>query len=328
MAVQIAQASMDERGKGRGGKAGNQSGTELNIRAAYDANWHTLIVWKDAARGIRCAAAGRDAAGNMHIGYDMDQRNTILPLAEAVQWQLAKIAEDCECDCSSLVSVCSIAAGAPKQIMYDGGNLAYTGNLAERLERTGLVTVHRGLTYAQMLAKAAAGSIFVSNTHTVVVVSGATASAPAQVMLPGTTLTHVVAAVIAGEYGNGQERRDKLTAAGYDPDDVQAAVNRALTAEEPELPGASKDPADKYVCKTYTTKPSALNVRTGPGTGYRAKAKAELTADGQRHSNAAGQLLPGTRVTVSQVRRIGSDWWGLVPSGWIALEWRGCVYVK
>lgn len=328
MAVQIAQASIDERGKGRGGKAGNQSGSELNMRSAYDANWHTLVVWKDAARGIRCATAGRDAAGNPHVGYDMDQRNTILPLAEAVQWQLGKITTDCECDCSSLVSVCSIAAGAPKEIMYEGGNLAYTGNLAQRLERTGLVTVYRGLTYAQMLAKAAPGSIFISNTHTVVVVSGATASSPAQVMLPGTALVQVVAGVIAGEYGNGKERRDRLAAAGYDPDEVQAAVNRAMTAEEPELPGAAKDPADKYVCKTYTVKASALNVRTGPGTDCRKKAKSELTADGQKHSNGAGQLLSGTRVTVSQVRRVGSDWWGLIPSGWIALEWHGAVYVR
>ncbi|MBB3171815.1 endolysin-like domain-containing protein [Parvibacter caecicola] len=328
MVVQIAQASIDERGKGRGGKAGNQSGTELNIRAAYDANWHTLVVWKDAARGIRCANAAKGAVGNRHIGYDMDERNTILPLAEAAGWDLAKITTDCECDCSSLASVCAIAAGAEKAVMYAGGNLAYTGNLAERLEKTGLVTVHRGLTYAQMLAKATAGSIFVSNAHTVIVVSGATAAAPPQVMLPGTALTQAVADVIAGKYGNGQERREKLKAAGFDPDEVQAAVNRALTAEEPELPGAARDPADKYVCKTYVTKASALNVRTGPGTDSRKKAKAELTPDGQRHSNDEGQLLPGTRVTVSQVRRAGSDWWGLIPSGWIALEWHGAVYVK
>lgn len=328
MAVQVAQASIDERGKGRGGKAGNQSGTELNIRAAYNANWHTLVVWRDGARGIRCANAAKGAAGNPRIGYDMDERNTIMPLAEAAGWDLSAITKDCECDCSSLASVCAIAAGASKEIMYAGGNLAWTGNLAERLDKTGLVEVHRGLTYAQMLAKAAPGSIWISNTHTVITVSGATASEPAQVMLSGTKLTQVVADVIAGKYGNGQQRRDRLAAAGYDPDEVQQGVNRAMTAEEPVAPGQPKDPADKYVCKTYTTKASALNVRTGPGTGNRKKAKAELTADGQRHSNAEGQLLSGTRVTVSQVRRDGSDWWGLIPSGWIALEWRGAVYVR
>lgn len=34
--------------------------------------------------------------------------------------------------------------------------------------------------------------------------------------------------VIAGKYGNGQERRDKLTAAGYDADMVQKYVNKIL----------------------------------------------------------------------------------------------------
>lgn len=36
--------------------------------------------------------------------------------------------------------------------------------------------------------------------------------------------------VIAGKYGNGTERRERLSATGYDPDEVQAEVNRILGA--------------------------------------------------------------------------------------------------
>ena len=37
--------------------------------------------------------------------------------------------------------------------------------------------------------------------------------------------------VLAGQWGNGQERRDKLTAAGYNYDEVQAKVNELLAGE-------------------------------------------------------------------------------------------------
>lgn len=37
--------------------------------------------------------------------------------------------------------------------------------------------------------------------------------------------------VCLGRYGNGQERRAKLTAAGYDPDQVQTIVNGIMTGD-------------------------------------------------------------------------------------------------
>ena len=46
---------------------------------------------------------------------------------------------------------------------------------------------------------------------------------------PSTKPLKVVAQeVIRGEWGNGQERIDKLTAAGYNPEKVQAEVNAQI----------------------------------------------------------------------------------------------------
>ena len=44
--------------------------------------------------------------------------------------------------------------------------------------------------------------------------------------------------VCLGRYGNGQERRAKLAAAGYDPDQVQTIVNGIMTGdlEVPKAP--------------------------------------------------------------------------------------------
>ena len=65
---------------------------------------------------------------------------------------------------------------------------------------------------------------------------------------------------------------------------------------------------------TYEVTASSLKVRKGPGTNYAAKKKSELTADGQKHSNANGSLLKGTRVTVYEWK---NDW-ARTPSGWLS----------
>lgn len=45
-------------------------------------------------------------------------------------------------------------------------------------------------------------------------------------------IEHVAKEVIQGKYGNGKERVEKLTAAGYDYDTVQNKVNEILAAEK------------------------------------------------------------------------------------------------
>jgi hypothetical protein len=45
---------------------------------------------------------------------------------------------------------------------------------------------------------------------------------------PGPSLDDVARAVIRGDYGNGEERRRRLTAAGYNYNAVQARVNQLL----------------------------------------------------------------------------------------------------
>lgn len=70
MATYIGQASCDERGRYVGGQAGNQSGTELNIREAYLYNRHTLIRFNDPARAIKCGQVMAEAVANLFIGYD------------------------------------------------------------------------------------------------------------------------------------------------------------------------------------------------------------------------------------------------------------------
>jgi hypothetical protein len=50
---------------------------------------------------------------------------------------------------------------------------------------------------------------------------------------PGRSVTEVAQAVLRGDYGNGQERIDKLRSEGYDPNVVQAEVNRLMGGDAP-----------------------------------------------------------------------------------------------
>lgn len=261
MPIYIAQASCDENGKYVGGQAGNQSGTELNTRQLWDNKWLYLITWNNASHGEKCAEAASQAVANMHIGYDQYERNTILPPAELVAYVMSRIVKDCECDCTSLASVCAMAAGASKAIMYEGGNLAYTGNIADRLKRTGLVTVQSNLTYDQIKSKATVGSILVSDGHCVIVISSAASggSGSSTQTVIDSSIDELARAVITGRIPVNPQRRQIL---GDKYDAVQARVNELLSGTA-NAAGTSTGQA-RIIAGAYKVIVPNLNVRTKP----------------------------------------------------------------
>ena len=54
---------------------------------------------------------------------------------------------------------------------------------------------------------------------------------PVKPPTPSKSITEVAREVIAGQWGNGQDRINSLKAAGYNPDAVQAEVNRLLSGQ-------------------------------------------------------------------------------------------------
>lgn len=268
MTVYIGQASCDERGRYVGGQAGNQSGTELNVRTYYNKPWNRgLIRFKDGARAQRCATAMIQAVGNMRIGYDQNERNSLLPLARAAGWDLSKVTANCETDCSALCGVCGIAAGVPESAIYQGGNLCYTGNIIERFRATGMVDIYDA-SYAANSANLRNGDILVSSTHAVVVTtggktpSGASTSAPASTSASA-SIDELARAVIAGRYGNGAARKSAL---GSNYDAVQKRVNEILSgnasASTPNPAPAAN--ASSIQSGTYKVLVNGLRVRSAP----------------------------------------------------------------
>ena len=77
----------------------------------------------------------------------------------------------------------------------------------------------------------------------------------------------------------------------------------------------------------YTLLADHLRVRTGPGTGYATKSRKQLTVNAREQAYSNGTLKKGTRVTCKDVRKVGSDIWIKIPSGWIAEYYGGKKYV-
>lgn len=111
MSIKIGHASIDENGKGRNGKSGDQSGKEVCIRTWYQKGWQFVLRCKDPVMADNMAKACEAGCANSNIGYDMNQRNTAHTEARKVGYDLSKIKTPCETDCSAFLTLCAIAAG-------------------------------------------------------------------------------------------------------------------------------------------------------------------------------------------------------------------------
>lgn len=164
--VKIGHSSIDENGRTKGGKAGDQTGKEVVIRNYYTKGWNFVLRAKDKDIANRMAKQCEDGCNNPHIGYDQNQRMSIRTQAKLVGMQLDRINADCECDCSSFMSVCAECAGVP--IPYPNGNAATTSTMKTVFMNTGyfdLLTDEKYLVDDKYLCR---GDILVSvGEHTV-----------------------------------------------------------------------------------------------------------------------------------------------------------------
>lgn len=356
----FAQASIDERGKIAGGEAGNQSGRELNTREIYQSSgnpWFSVVA-KDPAVRAEINRLAKAAVANPYIGYDQYERNTLLIQARKVGCDLSKITTQCETDCSALdgtLAICAVyrvlgqsAGDKVYNALYAGGNLPATGNFRAKFAKlpeyfeigTGMSTVPGTfncrdghavtvvdalVTPSKLSSGASAGTNLVSSKYPC---KGWTGAEVKRIQQALTDKGYSVGnAGIDGDFSIDTDKavRKFQFDSGLEIDGVVGPMTQTA------LYGSSKPAAlvPNYATGEYRTVVDAINVRMGAGKGYAKKSKSQLTPDGQRHSNDNGQLNVGTNVTVSKVLRdSGGNTWGLIPSGWICLEWDGRAYVR
>ena len=176
MAVKIGHSTIDEKGKARGGSAGDQNGKEVCTRDWYKGGWAVLLRPKDSAVAERLAKACEAGCANANIGYDQGQRNTLHDEAKATGYDLSKITAKCECDCSSFATVCAIAAGVDK-LEYTG-NAPTTSSMRKAFVNSGAFDALTESKYLGADTYLRRGDILVKpGSHTVIVLSDGSAAA-------------------------------------------------------------------------------------------------------------------------------------------------------
>ena len=166
--ARIGHASLDENRKTKGGKAGDQTGKEVCTTSWYKKSWSYVLRAKDKNVAELMAIACEKGCANPAIGYDQNQRNTLRTQAKLCGMDLSRIRTDCECDCSSFMSVCAECAGI--DIPYNGTNAPTTSTMKIAFMNTGafdLLTEEKYLSSDKYLKR---GDIIVAiGSHTVMV---------------------------------------------------------------------------------------------------------------------------------------------------------------
>ena len=221
MSVIIGSARIDERGRASGGAAGDQKqGSspdykgEVSVQAFYvhSKGWN-VICFKNPDHAVKFAEAMKRACNNANIGYSQSDRYGVVRNGTA-----SKVKTNA--DCSSLVRVCFKEATGK-----DPGDFT-TASAVSVLKATGLVDVVGKYTNGTTIYT---GDILNTLTkgHIVGVVEGASRTST-QSKTTAKSIDEVAREVLAGKWGNGDDRRKRLAAAGYNYKEVQARVNALL----------------------------------------------------------------------------------------------------
>jgi len=113
----FAWASIDERGRATGGKAGDQTGREVLVGPYYHFGQDMVIRFKNKKYGRKAGKIAKKLAKCESIGYNQTERHQLPNLASKCNWnykQLLKALKKTKvnCDCSSFAStVINLAYG-------------------------------------------------------------------------------------------------------------------------------------------------------------------------------------------------------------------------
>ena len=141
--MSVSNNGADERWSYRGGRAGDQTGTEWQVIPWYSYPWDVVLRYPDAKVRNWMGDQARKAAENNHIGYDQGQRQTFWEQLQKVEYDASKITVDCESDCSAGVLAIAKAAGYhfDVQKLKDINQNGYTGNEEAILVNAGFVVL-------------------------------------------------------------------------------------------------------------------------------------------------------------------------------------------
>ena len=211
----VVAARSNSKGGIKGDKAGDQTGHEVEVHTlASSGTWKKILrPCKNADIMVRQAY---NAAANDYIGYAQDNRLSLYNRAKSAGWDVSKIRNACDCDCSSLIAVLANCAG------YHVISTMTTYNEVSTLANAGFTV----MTYRQLSLRP--GDVLWRDSHTAIYVGTSKTYSGAVKK----SVSQIAQEVIDGKWGNGDERKKRLQASGYDYGAIQSEVNRMLSGNK------------------------------------------------------------------------------------------------
>ena len=162
--VLIGSARHDENYSYSGGRAGDQTGNELETQEWYlhPKGWRVLRC-RDSTKAEKIAKNMIAACNNYHIGYDQNENYSLWDVAKHVNFDCRLVDTNCETDCARLVRVCCAYAGIMAEDFYTANEVHYL------LETGEFDEIPLAATNPDLLRR---GDILITKTkgHTVIVV--------------------------------------------------------------------------------------------------------------------------------------------------------------
>lgn len=162
----IANSGHDERGRYTGGKAGDQTGAEWQVRTWYNRPWNCVLRHPDEKVRKEIAKLARAAAGNNKIGYNQGRRLTFWYALQNAKYDPSKITVACDSDCSAGVCAIVKAVGyiVNNQKLKDVSITNWTGSMKTNLRAAGfeVLTDKKYLTSDEYLIP---GDILLNEQH-------------------------------------------------------------------------------------------------------------------------------------------------------------------
>ena len=349
MSVLCGWASIDERGKAKGGSAGDQTGKEVKTGNWYNFGQSVVLRFKDRAKAKKAAQTMKILCTGNYVGYDQNQRTTLYTEMQKVGWDASKLKTKCETDCSAMMSpvLRSVGINISKDV--------YTGNLVQACMVTGEFTKLIASKYTDGSEHLMIGDIMVNpGSHTIMALEdgskAGTEGSPSSSSSSGTYKAVSWIGKVNTPKGVNVRSTPKVTTTNK----IKAITNGTVVEITKEsgnwgyannqggwvcldyikkISGSSSSSGNSsssgYKAGNIYTLRSNMVVRTGAGKNYRAKTHNELTADGKKHDkNKNGCLDAGTPVTCKAVENVGNAIWIQIPSGWICAKDGSKVYVS
>lgn len=225
----IGHACKNEHETYKDGQAGDQTKVEVYIRTWYNRPWNVVLRAKDKNTREKLAQAMEMACKNESIGYAQNTRNTLWNNVKNYQFNPSKTTKAVNTDCSALVCVCCAYAGVPIHYLQIGTNSLTTSTLRKYLLSSGMfeaLTNKKYLTSDKYLLR---GDILLYEGHHTAINLDNGIYSNEDIQLK--SIDEIAREVIAGKWGSGEDRKKRLTNAGYNYSEVQARVNQILKGD-------------------------------------------------------------------------------------------------